>query len=153
MNRQEQDAKEKRKQPTDAFDRNKMDLEKNSTKLECSYCAVKMCVRVGVFLCLRDLSFPTSPQGRMDCYDVTLKVPEWFPLPYTRFIFSTLNHSARCEKLLISRHSRLGCGSVWVTGPVIHFSLGCFQKCLGISSHLTNGKHIGRVIIILGLTK
>lgn len=89
-----------------------MDLEKNSTKLECSYCAVKMCVRVGVFLCLRDLSFPTSPQGRMDCYDVTLKVPEWFPLPYTRFIFSTLNHSARCEKLLISRHSRLGCGSV-----------------------------------------
>lgn len=40
----------------------------------------------------------------MGCYDVTLKVPEWLPLPYPPSIFSTLNQSARREKLLISRH-------------------------------------------------
>lgn len=54
--------KRKQKQPTDASDRNKMDLDNNSTELECGKSAITMC-RVGVFPCLRDLPLPTSSRG------------------------------------------------------------------------------------------
>lgn len=95
----------KTKATTDTSGRNKMDLENNSMELECTECAVRMCVG-WVFPVSQGLPLThqlLSEDGLLCCRsESSWMVP--IGLPYTHSVFSTLNHSACPEKLLISRH-------------------------------------------------